>query len=304
MLKPSDIGRFLLGLLIVGVVGVIIVLRVGAHRGTQGRAPVSPPPQPAAVSEACEAGRADARWRGAAEANRASLATLTWSPFGPPETGWATYAPLVAREIGTACPPDSGAFARRYAQWQAQHKRPPDGVFKPEEFDAMRDALALRRPFVRASSAGQCPGAPDEAALAAARPDEGYGGKVVRLRPGALAAYRRMLAAAQQAGVALQGPRMRLVSGFRGPTEEAARCIDGSCNTLTRASCSAHRTGLAIDLYLEPAPGADPISSAEENRRHMAQTPEYRWLVANAAAFGFLPYAYEPWHWEWTGEAP
>jgi LAS superfamily LD-carboxypeptidase LdcB len=36
----------------------------------------------------------------------------------------------------------------------------------------------------------------------------------------------------------------------------------------------------------------------------MAQTAEYRWLVANAANYGFLPYSYEPWHWEWTGEQP
>ena len=34
----------------------------------------------------------------------------------------------------------------------------------------------------------------------------------------------------------------------------------------------------------------------------MAQTTEYRWLVANAVTYGFLPSAYEPWHWEWTGE--
>jgi LAS superfamily LD-carboxypeptidase LdcB len=36
----------------------------------------------------------------------------------------------------------------------------------------------------------------------------------------------------------------------------------------------------------------------------MARSLEYRWLVANADRFGFLPYAYEPWHWEWAGEAP
>jgi hypothetical protein len=113
-----------------------------------------------------------------------------------------------------------------------------------------------------------------------------------------------MVAAARADGVAGRPPLLALVSGFRGPGEEAQRCADGGCNTLTRAHCSAHRTGLALDLYLDPAPGADPASTAEDNRRHMAQTPEYRWLVANAARFGFLPYPYEPWHWEWTGEPP
>ena len=36
----------------------------------------------------------------------------------------------------------------------------------------------------------------------------------------------------------------------------------------------------------------------------MSRTPAYRWLVANADRFGFVPYPFEPWHWEWTGEAP
>jgi LAS superfamily LD-carboxypeptidase LdcB len=45
-------------------------------------------------------------------------------------------------------------------------------------------------------------------------------------------------------------------------------------------------------------------SSADENRRWQAATPAYRWLVANAARFGFVNYPFEPWHWEWTGEAP
>jgi LAS superfamily LD-carboxypeptidase LdcB len=30
----------------------------------------------------------------------------------------------------------------------------------------------------------------------------------------------------------------------------------------------------------------------------------FRWLVANAYRHGFVNYAFEPWHWEWTGEAP
>jgi D-alanyl-D-alanine carboxypeptidase len=34
----------------------------------------------------------------------------------------------------------------------------------------------------------------------------------------------------------------------------------------------------------------------------MARSPLYRWMVVNAGRFGFVNYAYEPWHWEWTGE--
>jgi LAS superfamily LD-carboxypeptidase LdcB len=299
MLKPSDIGGFLVALLIAVAVAGVVLWRVAQ------RAPSRPVPAEAPPAVRVEAAGCSVQgWDAAARANAASLETLAWAPFGRPESGWATYAPLVAREIGTSCPPASARFAERYAAWQSSLRKPVDGVFKPDDFVAIRNALALRRPFVQRTSKGECPAAPVESTLAAARADEVYGGKTVLLRPAALAAYRRMVAAAHADGVAKRAPRLALVSGFRGPAEEAARCMDDACDTVSRARCSAHRTGLAVDLYLEPAPGQDPISTADENRRHMAATPEYRWLVANADRFGFLPYAFEPWHWEWTGEPP
>ena len=36
------------------------------------------------------------------------------------------------------------------------------------------------------------------------------------------------------------------------------------------------------------------------SRLHMTRGPTYRWLVRNAGRFGFVPYVYEPWHWEWV----
>ena len=52
------------------------------------------------------------------------------------------------------------------------------------------------------------------------------------------------------------------------------------------------------------APGFDADSSADPNRLHQSRNPAYVWLVWNAKRFGFTNYAFEPWHWEWTGEAP
>lgn len=56
---------------------------------------------------------------------------------------------------------------------------------------------------------------------------------------------------------------------------------------------SAHHTGRAIDFWL-----GSGLSS--KNLGAMRATPAYRWLVCNAARFGFSPYAAEPWHWEFT----
>ena len=304
--KPSELLRFLIGIGLVLAIGAIVVLRVTGHgpAGPVGSttaattATVAPPP-PEPRNEACSV----SGWSEAAAANSASLVTLAWAPFGRPETGWETYAPLIGREAGTRCGPATTGFAAALARWQTGHRLSQDGVFKPSDFEPMRVAMMLRRPFVQQTSKGLCPAAPADTALAAAAPTETLWAKPIQLREGALSAYRRMVAAAKDAGVA-HGDVLKLVSGYRGPEEEAARCGDGGCNTVTRAHCSAHRTGLALDLYLDHAAGQDPTSTDDANRAAMARTPAYRWLVEHADEFGFLPYPFEPWHWEWTGEPP
>jgi LAS superfamily LD-carboxypeptidase LdcB len=59
-----------------------------------------------------------------------------------------------------------------------------------------------------------------------------------------------------------------------------------------------------MDIYLGSAPGYPPESSDDANRLYESRAPAYLWLVANAERFGFVNYAFEPWHWEWTGEPP
>ena len=95
---------------------------------------------------------------------------------------------------------------------------------------------------------------------------------------------------------------LTIVSAYRSPAYDAAKCAGGKCNGIAKAKCSAHRTGTAVDLYVGAAPGFSPVSSDDENRLHQTQTPAYRWLVKNAARFGFVNYVFEPWHWEWVGD--
>lgn len=165
-----------------------------------------------------------------------------------------------------------------------------------------------RRPFLAATAHGQCPAPPAPGDLVAAASGEGYLGKPIQLRPATLAAYRSMAAAARAETPAIAAdPRLlTIVSGYRDPAADMADCtLKGDCDTPARAgTCSAHRTGLAMDLYLGAAPGSAPTSSDDANRLYESRTPAYLWLVANAARFGFTPYPFEPWHWEWTGEPP
>ncbi|ADG11685.1 peptidase M15 [Caulobacter segnis] len=240
---------------------------------------------------------------GAAAANAASLSTLAWSPFGKAEIGWEIYAPRIAAEIGTSCAAGSDGFAAALARWQAANRLAPTGVMDAAAFAVMLPRWHLARPFVRVNREGTCPGAPSGPDLATARADESYGGKTIQLRPAALEAYRRMTAEARAAGVLRRPEALKIYSGFRAPDVDAQRCArDQNCQGLTRTICSAHRTGLAVDLFIDAAPGFGPDSSADANRLAMARSPLYRWMVWNAGRFGFVNYVYEPWHWEWTGE--
>jgi D-alanyl-D-alanine carboxypeptidase len=242
----------------------------------------------------------------AAASNATSLSLLPWAPFGRAEVGWAIYEPLIAEEIGTMCPPVSPGFAAALATWQNAHGLPGTGVLDAATFLPMKQIWQARRSFV-AASRRDCPPPPEESSLAQAAPAESYGGKIVRLRPAALAAYRRLVAAARAAAPELAAdPRLLTIfSAYRSPAYDAARCArEGNCQGIVRATCSAHRTGLAMDLYLGAAPGFAPDSSADANRLTISRSPAYHWLVANAARFGFVNYAFEPWHWEWIGEKP
>jgi len=262
--------------------------------------PPSAPTPLAGAAETCDGTDAPDT---AAAVNATSLSTLAWSPFGKPETGWEIYAPRIAAEIGTTCGPGSNGFASALARWQGAHGLRQTGVVDPAVFGVMLVRWHLARPFVRVNREGMCPGAPPEASLAQAGPKESYGGKAIRLTPGALEAYRRMVAEARSAGVLPRPESLTIFSGFRAPDADAQRCArDNNCQGLRRTICSAHRTGLAVDVVIDAAPGSRPDSSADANRLVMARSSVYRWMVVNAPRFGFVNYAYEPWHWEWTGE--
>lgn len=266
--------------------------------------PRAAPPAPPSPAR-CQSSPA---YAAASAANAASSVTAQWSVFGRPELGWQVYAPLIAHELGLPCPPQSQAFAAELAAWQVAHHLPASGAMDEATLRAFDIAWLRRRPFVAAASHGQCPNPPAPSDLATAAPSEGYLGKPIQLRPAALDAYRRMVAAAraESPAIAANPKLLTIFSGYRDPAADAADCAQkGDCDTPARAgTCSAHRTGLAMDLYLGSAPGYPPESSADANRLYESRTPAYLWLVANAGHFGFTPYPFEPWHWEWTGEPP
>jgi D-alanyl-D-alanine carboxypeptidase len=126
-------------------------------------------------------------------------------------------------------------------------------------------------------------------------------GRGVALAPEASAAWLGMRAAASAGGVTLVA-----ISGFRSVDRQveiiraklsSGQAIEEILRTVAAPGYSEHHTGRAIDIG---SPGKEVLTEG------FADTPEFRWLEANAGSFGFkLSYprgnrhgiTYEPWHW-------
>lgn len=304
-------------ILLAAVLVAAAILGVGLFAPTA-RAPVDsgalfasdglPAPLPTSIAPSYGAPRTERcvdapRFAAAAARNAVDIDSLAFAPFKRPETGWRTYAPHIAVEIGSSCAWDSTGFANALAGWQRAHGLPPSGVLDVATFDVMRVRWHLKRPFVILNRTIGCPPAPPPEALALADPGEVYGSAPTQARAAALAALRRMAADARAQDPAIARDRQALLifSGYRSPEENDLRClIPGSCDNVSRAPCSAHRTGLAFDLIVGAAPGGRVDSTENFNRLAQSQTPVYRWMVRNAHRYGFVNYVFEPWHWEWS----
>ncbi|MCE9523902.1 MAG: D-alanyl-D-alanine carboxypeptidase family protein, partial [Alphaproteobacteria bacterium] len=258
--------------------------------------------QVAALHGGCGGGP---RYAMTAAQNAATLTAEAVAPFGRRELGWQIYAPQVAAMIGTSCAPDTKRFAATLASWQAREGLAASGAVDAATLAALKGRWQQARPFIARFTAGACPAAARDESLGDIERHEGWLGKTGQLDARALVALRRMVAAARAADPRIAADRqvLTIVSAFRSPAYDAAACAGGRCNGIAKARCSAHRTGTAVDLYVGAAPGHGPVDSADANRLYLSRTPAYRWLVANAARFGFVNYVFEPWHWEWVGES-
>ncbi len=126
-------------------------------------------------------------------------------------------------------------------------------------------------------------------------------GTIQRLAPETAEAWREMKRSAAGAGV-----QLLLVSGFRSIRHQAdiirrklaaGQSIDAILFVNAAPGYSEHHTGRAVDIA---TPGTRPLTAEFED------SAAFKWLQANAAAFGFrMPYGrdnrfgfeYEPWHW-------
>ncbi|HUS10394.1 MAG TPA: M15 family metallopeptidase [Pyrinomonadaceae bacterium] len=240
----------------------------------------------------------------AARKNTLSLRELSWTFGSKPQRGWYLYLPLIKKLIKTKDDPSSPKFAAAVARWQAKSGRNPSGVLDDETLYAMIGVWQSARLKDRNV-------APPEQLLTAPISDFYDASRAEELRQverRTYAAYKRMVAAAvaerslglartRRGELATNEKFLKIISAYRSPAyQEKLRRESPNSGTAGLAVNSPHFTGRALDLYV----GGEPVDTQDPNRALQVQTRVYQWLVQNAERFGFRPYCYEPWHWEFV----
>jgi len=241
----------------------------------------------------------------AAEQNKVFKYELDWAFGGKRQHGWYLYVPLISRLIETDAETAPHHFAAALARWQQTAGLRASGVLDDETLYRMVSTWqGSRLKDKTAASADQLLLAPASDFYDPSRPEE-----LRRVEPQTYAAYKRMVAAAAQdpslrlgatAGGELSSSEkyLKIVSSFRSREyQERLRQASPNSGRAGLAVHSPHFTGRALDIYV----GGEPVETKDANRALQVQTPVYKWLVKNAERFGFRPYYYEPWHWEYVG---
>lgn len=246
----------------------------------------------------------DSPFAEAASKNLETEKNLKWLFGKRPQVGWYLYKPLIAETIGIEPDASPSEFAEALAQWQKAGRLAPTGILDEDTMFAFVGEWQKDRLFSR--------GIAEPKEMVVAPPSVFYDpGRAETLRQvdrEAYDAYRRMLQAAaadpslnlkadEKGELAPSEKFLKIVSAFR--TREYQQKLREASPNSGRAGLaknSPHFTGRALDLYV----GGEPVSTADANRWIQVNTPVYRWMVENAGKFGFRPYFYEPWHWEYV----
>jgi len=240
----------------------------------------------------------------AVQRNLVLSTSLVWTFGSKQQLGWYLYTPLIKQLIDTKRDPGSVEFARAVAHWQAKSTLKPSGVIDEETLYAMikywQDARLKDR----------SPAQPDQLLTAPISDfyDPTRAEELRQVERRTYEAYKRMLAAAiddHSLGLAHKGKELapgekylKIISAFRSRDyQEKLRRESPNSGSAGLAVNSPHFTGRALDLYV----GGDPVETKDANRAFQVRTLVYVWLVRNAGRFGFRPYCYEPWHWEYVG---
>lgn len=240
----------------------------------------------------------------AAGRNALLSAELNWTFGAKPQRGWYLYKPLISRLLNTKHDDASDGFASALARWQKKSGLMPSGVLDEETLYAMIATWQGARLKDRV--------VPQPEQLLTAPVSDFYdptrAEELRQVERRTYAAYKRMVVAAvadrslglarTRRGELAPGEKyLKIISAFRSREyQEKLRRESPNSGSAGLAVNSPHFTGRALDLYV----GGEPVDTMDTNRAVQVETRVYQWLVRNADRFGFRPYCYEPWHWEYV----
>jgi zinc D-Ala-D-Ala carboxypeptidase len=242
----------------------------------------------------------------AAAANLSLSNEGVWTFGAKEQHGWYLYAPLIGRLLGTEEGPATKGFALSLARWQQTAGLNPTGVLDEDSLNAM----VAKWQAARIKNRDVAPSDQLLTVSAAEFYDPERLEELRQVEKTTYAAYQRMLAAAikdpslhlahtSDGKLSSTEKYFKIISAFRSREyQEKLRRQSPNAGRAGLAVNSPHFTGRALDLYV----GGDPVDTKDTNRAFQIHTPVYQWLVRNAERFGFRPYFYEPWHWEYVGD--
>ena len=258
----------------------------------------------ASLSQTKSKSASKAELAAAATRNEQLSKELNWTFGSKPQRGWYIYTLLIKRLLNTKNDVATPQFARDVSRWQAKVGLQPSGILDDATLYAMIKAWQDARLKDRTvAQPNQLMTAPVTDFYDPTRAEE-----LRQVERRTYAAYKRMVAAAvADHSLALGHKRgelaplekyLKIISAFRSREyQEKLRRESPGAGSAGLAVNSPHFTGRALDLYV----GGEPVDTLDANRAFQVETRVYEWLVKNAERFGFRPYCYEPWHWEYVG---
>ncbi|MDT5268892.1 MAG: zinc D-Ala-D-Ala carboxypeptidase [Acidobacteriota bacterium] len=311
--KQTHLAVFVVAL--VALVGVVtLVARTGYGQSqTEGQSAATPALKPLALvekrtttaSSSTSEKKETSLFAEAATRNTILKYELSWDFGGKQQRGWYLYTPLISHMLETESEATPADFASSLSRWQAATGLRPNGVLDDETLYRMVSTWqGVRLKNKEYATPDQLLQAPTSDFYDPTRADD-----LRQVERETYVAYKRMVAAAAadpssglkvtaSGELAPEEKFLKIVSSFRSREHQAAlRAQSPGSGRAGLAVNSPHFTGRALDLYV----GGEPVETRDSNRALQVQTPAYLWLVNNAARFGFRPYYYEPWHWEYVG---
>jgi len=287
--------RFHLLVIIALVAAVASVVGFTARgSGNQSRPATGKPPVQTTLSTGATKPKSSSSSAAAAQ-NAIFRNDLSWTFGGKQQRGWYLYDALLAETLDTDDAPITDDFAAAVTKWQKRRGLGASGMLDENSWMAMVSHWQGNRLKNRASAT------PDQLITAPATDfyDSSRAEENRQVERATYDAYLKMIAAASDdLKLSANNKYLKIISAFRSREyqEMLRRKSPNAGSAGLAVNNSPHFTGRALDLYV----GGDPVDTKDANRAIQVNTPAYKWLVRNAERFGFRPYFYEPWHWEYV----